>query len=315
MIKKTQTEFIKQQALNLGFDACGIAKAEFLKEDSVFFSRWIEQGFHAKMSYLERNAEKRFNPNMMVKGCKSVIVVMMNYYPSEVQKISNPKIAKYAYSKIDYHTVIREKLTELEKRIINQFGDDCFNTDSQHLFVDSAPVLERRWAEKAGLGWIGKNKMVIHPQFGSHFFLGELFINIDLEYDLPIKNRCGTCNKCIEICPTNALSVDFGLNSQKCISYQTIENKNEVDVEIQKKLSGYAFGCDICNDVCPWNKSRNKSHGENGLETIEEIISWSEKDWEKLSAEKFIDVFKNSAIKRAGFEKLKQNINLAINKS
>ena len=305
---KTQTQFIKQQASELGFEACGVAKAEFLKEDSVFFSDWIQNGFHAEMKYLERNFEKRFNPQKMVEGCKSVVVVMMNYFPAEIQLAQRPKIAKYAYSKIDYHTVIKEKLKELELRIIKKYGNECFNSEYQHLFVDSAPVLERRWAEKAGLGWIGRNKMVIHPHYGSHFFLGELFLNVELEYDAPIKDRCGTCRKCIESCPTCALSVDSGLDSRKCISYQTIENKNEIDAGIQAKLSGYAFGCDICNDVCPWNKSRNKPHINNGLETLDEIVRWSTEDWENLSEETFSRVFKTSALKRAGFKKIKQNI-------
>lgn len=314
MVKKTQSEFIKRQASELGFDACGIAKAEFLEEDSVFFSYWIQNSFHAEMKYLERNAEIRFNPQKMVEGCKSIVVVMMNYYPPEIQLIEQPKIAKYAYSKVDYHIVIKEKLKELEQRIVNEFGTGCFNADFQHLFVDSAPVLERRWAERAGLGWIGKNKMVIHPHFGSHFFLGELFLNVELDYDKPIKNRCGTCNKCIESCPTCALSVENGLDSRKCISYQTIENKNQIDGEIQDKLSGYAFGCDICNDVCPWNKSRNKPHKNNGLKAVDEITLWKTEDWENLSEEIFSKVFRTSAVKRAGFRKFKQNIEFTKNK-
>ncbi|VBB48226.1 Epoxyqueuosine reductase [uncultured Paludibacter sp.] len=314
-MKKVLTDFIKKQALEIGFDACGVAKAEFLEEDLLFFNSWLKNGFQAEMSYLERNLEKRFNPQIMVEECKSIVVVMLNYYPAEIQNIHQPKIAKYAYSKTDYHTVIKEKLRELENKIIENFGENCFNSKQQHLFVDSAPVLERRWGEKAGLGWIGRNKMLIHPDFGSHFFLGELFINEELEYDSPIKNRCGTCRKCLDACPTNALTEKNGLNARRCISYQTIENKKEVDIEIRSKLSGYAFGCDICNDVCPWNKSRNKPHQNNGLETAPETIHWTEKDWKSLSEEKFNQIFTNSAIKRAGFQKLKQNIKFVTEKN
>ena len=294
--------------MELGFDACGVAKAEFLEEDSVFFKQWLADGFHATMSYLERNADKRFDPRVMVEGCKSVVVALMNYYPAENQHTNAPKIAKYAYSKTDYHAVIKEKLLRLEQRVTQQFGDECFNPNRQHLFVDSAPVLERRWGEKAGLGWIGRNKMLINPQFGSYFFLGELFINQELEYDTPLKNRCGTCRKCLDACPTRALTEQNGLNANRCISYQTIENKSDIDVEIQDKLSGWTFGCDICNDVCPWNKSRAKPHGNNGLETMPEIIEWSETDWKSLDKQRFNHVFKYSAIQRAGFEKLKKNI-------
>lgn len=305
---RAQTEFIKQEALRLGFDACGVAKAEFLEKDAEFFSDWLKNGYNARMSYLERNVDKRFHPAVMVEGCQSIVVVMMNYFPAEMQHISQPKIAKYAYSKTDYHFVIKNKLKELEQRIVEQYGQACFNTEVQHAFVDSAPVLERRWAEKAGLGWIGKNKMLINPQFGSHFFLGELFLNIELDYDKAQPNRCGTCHKCIDACPSSALTVDKGLNANKCISYQTIENKYDVDENMREKLSGFAFGCDICNDVCPWNKTRNKPHRENGLETSDEIIRWTAENWDNLNRETFNHLFKHSSIQRAGFKKLKKNI-------
>ncbi|MFV0472340.1 MAG: tRNA epoxyqueuosine(34) reductase QueG [Paludibacteraceae bacterium] len=307
-LREELTQYIKQQALLIGFDACGIAKAEFLEEDSQFFNAWIQRKYHAQMGYLERNSEKRFDPHQMVEGCKSVVVALINYYPLQLQEINSPRIAKYAYSKIDYHTVIKEKLQKLEKSITDKFGDSCFNKNRQHRFVDSAPVLERRWGEKAGLGWIGKNKMLIHPDFGSFFFLGELFLNVELEYDKPIKNRCGICRKCLDACPTNALSETRGLDSLRCISYQTIENKKEVDVEIRSKLSGFAFGCDICNDVCPWNISRKKPTKSVELQAADEIKEWNLSRWENLDPKEFDDTFKHSALKRAGFEKLKQNI-------
>ncbi|MGC3978317.1 MAG: tRNA epoxyqueuosine(34) reductase QueG [Paludibacteraceae bacterium] len=307
-MKKALTDFIKQQAIELGFDACGVAKAEFLEEDSVFFNSWLANNFHSKMSYLERNLGKRFNPKEMVEGCKSIVVVMMNYFPASQQTAEQPKIAKYAYSKVDYHTVIKQKLTELENSIVQQYGNNCFHTSRQHLFVDSAPVLERKWGEKAGLGWIGHNKMLIHPDFGSCFFLGELFLNEELEYDSPIPNRCGNCRKCLNSCPTTALTETFGLDARRCISYQTIENKEEIDIEIRQKLSGFAYGCDICNDVCPWNKTKAKPHRHPEFEIVDEIITWTKNDWENLSNEKYNEVFQSSAIKRTKFDKLKQNI-------
>lgn len=306
--KKELTDFIKQQALELGFDACGVAKAEFLEEDFAFFSSWLIEDFHADMNYLERNTEKRFDPRAMVENCKSVIVVLLNYYPAEIQENNQYKIAKYAYSKVDYHTVIKTKLLELENRISSTFGEECFSEKQQHLFVDSAPVFERRWAQKAGLGWIGRNKMLIHPEFGSHAFLAELFINQELEYDTPIKNRCGKCRKCLDACPTKALTETQGLDARLCISYQTIENKKDISSKVKSKLEGNVFGCDICNDVCPWNKSRNKSHKINELEPIKEIREWKKQDWKNMTEETFYTVFKYSAMKRAGFQKLKKNI-------
>ena len=302
------TEFIKKTALDIGFDACGVAKAGLLEEDALFLKSWIQRGFQGEMSYLERNFEKRTDSTQLVAGCKSVIVTLLNYFPDSQQPETAPKIAKYAYSRIDYHTIIREKLLVLEKRIKDEFGDDCFNTSQQHRFVDSAPVLERRWAERAGLGWIGRNKMLIHPELGSFFFIGILMINKELEYDVPIRNRCGTCRKCLDACPTSALTEFEGLDARKCISYQTIEKKGEISEEIQSKLSGYAYGCDICNDVCPWNKSRAKATKHEEFETPDEIIHWEKTDWEHMNEAEFNRIFKDSAIQRAGFLKLKQNI-------
>ncbi len=302
------TEFIKNTALEIGFDACGIAKAGFLDEDARFLNRWLQNGFHAEMQYLERNFEKRTDPAILVEGCKSVIVTLLNYFPAHLQETNAPRISKYAYSRIDYHTIIREKLFVLENRIKDEFGEDCFNPVQQHRFVDSAPILERRWAEKAGLGWIGKNKMLINKEMGSYCFIGVLLVNKELEYDEPVKNHCGTCRKCLDSCPAGALTESEGLDARKCISYQTIEKKGEIDEEIRGKLSGYAYGCDICNDVCPWNKSRAKINRHPEFETMDEIISWDHSDWENLTREEFNWVFKKTAIQRAGFQKLKQNI-------
>lgn len=303
-----KSEFIKNTALEIGFDACGIAKADFLEEDAFFLKSWLGNNFHGEMSYLERNFAKRTDPRIIVEGCKSVIVTLLNYYPSQFQNPNVPKIAKYAYSKIDYHAIIKEKLFLLENKIIAKYGEACFNKNQQHRFVDSAPVLERRWAERAGLGWIGRNKMLINPMLGSFCFIGILMINAELDYDEPIQNRCGTCRKCLDACPTNALTKEKGLDSRKCISYQTIEKKGKIPEDIRPKLSGYIYGCDICNDVCPWNKTRTKATQTAELEASDKIINWKFQNWENLNEEEFYRIFKHSAIQRAGFNKLKENI-------
>lgn len=303
------TEFIKNTALEVGFDACGIAKADFLEEDALFLQDWLRQNFQGEMGYLERNHDKRTDPRLIVDGCKSVIVTLMNYFPTKTQQAETPKISKYTYSKVDYHFIIKEKLLLLENKITEKYGIDCFNNNQQHRFVDSAPVLERRWAERAGLGWIGKNKMLINPLLGSFCFIGILMINQELEYDKPISNRCGKCRKCLDACPTNALHENKGLDARKCISYQTIEKKGKISYEIQHKLSGYAYGCDICNDVCPWNKSRAKATVHSEFEATE-VIDWNVSDWETMNKSTFNHQFKHSAIQRVKFEKLKENIEL-----
>lgn len=308
ILKKDLTDFIKKSAIEVGFDACGIAKAEFLEQDAAFLQSWLEQGFHGEMNYLERNSEMRTSPTVLVEGCKSVIVTLLNYFPADRQPENAPKISKYAYSKVDYHIIIKEKLLALENRIKAKLGEDCFNNNRQHRFVDSAPVLERRWAEKAGLGWLGRNKMLINPELGSFCFIGILLINHELGYDIPQMNRCGSCRRCLDGCPTSALTENNGLDARKCISYQTIEKKGAIDSEIISQLSGYAYGCDICNDVCPWNKSRAKANDHSELKISSEIAFWNKTNWENMDKESFDKVFEYSAIQRAGFNKLKNNI-------
>lgn len=316
---KKFSSFIKQTALSVGFDACGIAKAEELTNDVVFLKQWLADGCNADMHYLERNFEKRIDPRELVPSCKSIVVVLMNYFPEQKQTKFAPQIAKYAYSYIDYHTVIKEKLKELEQKITEIYGNDCIAINYQHAFVDSAPVLERRWAQRAGLGWIGKHTQLIHPGLGSYAFIGILMLNVETEYDTPSLPHCGTCTRCIDACPTNALN-DGSLDARHCISYQTIENKNEIPPEYHAKLSNYALGCDICADVCPWNKKWAKPHShielsplltpfevQKGNDGIS-ILEWSYKDWQQLTKNQFNEIFRYSAFKRAGFSKLKQNI-------
>jgi len=299
-------------ALSLGFDACGIAKAEELTEDARFMKLWIDSGQNGEMSYLARNFEKRVDPRILVPGCKSIVVVLLNYFPENKQISSSPQIAKYAYSEVDYHTVLKEKLKSLEEQICSKYGSDSVTQGYQHLFVDSAPVLERRWAERAGLGWIGKHTQLIHPGLGSYTFIGILMLRIETDYDKSILPHCGNCTRCIDACPTKALS-NGTLDARRCISYLTIENKNEIPSEFKTKLSGNALGCDICADVCPWNKKWAIPHTHPELSPVKEILNWDTNSWHLLSNENFNVIFKKSAIKRAGFGKLKQNINVVIN--
>lgn len=299
--------FIKNTALSLGFDACGIACAEELTEDKAFIKKWLDEGRNGDMQYLARNFEKRTDPRLLVPGCKSIVVVLMNYYPEKTQPQNAPKIARYAYSQVDYHTVLKLKLNELETEIKREFGESCFNNDSQHLFVDSAPVLERRWAQRTGLGWIGKHTQLIAPGIGSYCFIGILMLNTETEYDKPVKDKCGSCTRCIDACPTRALE-NGSIDARRCISYLTIENKNDIPVEFHDKLSGCVLGCDICAEVCPWNKKWAVPNTHLELNPIKEITQWEKENWEQLTETKFKNVFGKSAIKRAGYTKLIKNI-------
>jgi epoxyqueuosine reductase len=303
--------FIKQAALSAGFDACGIAKATVLESDAEFMKQWLAEGRHGEMQYLARNFEKRTDPRELVPGCKSLVVVLLNYFPAQKQNPTAPKIAKYSYSETDYHYVIKAKLTELEQKICDVYGPDIVCANQQHAFVDSAPVLERRWAERAGLGWIGKHTQLIHPGLGSYCFIGVLMLNVETEYDSPIRPACGSCTRCMDACPTNAI-YNGTIDARKCISYLTIENKDEIPAEFHSQLSGYALGCDICADVCPWNKKWAKPHEHAELSPVDEALEWNQEAWLQLTEAGFKQTFKKSAIKRAGYNKLKDNIRLAI---
>lgn len=300
-------QFIKETALSLGFDACGIARAEALTEDAVFLKSWLDANMHGEMSYLARNFEKRTDPQKLVPGCKSVVTVLLNYCPQVHQPEAAPRIARYAFSEIDYHTVIKALLSDLEKAIVDKYGAECINGLAQHSFVDSAPVLERRWAQRAGLGWIGKHTQLISPEIGSWFFIGVLMLNVETDYDIPITDRCGSCTRCIDACPTQALKPHL-LNATRCISYQTIELKKNVNEEIQPILSGFALGCDICVEVCPWNNKKAIPFLHSHLKTNDVMAVWTKNDWYSMGINEFNAAFEKSAIKRAGFAKLKENI-------
>lgn len=298
-------DFIKEVALAVGFDACGVAKAEALMEDAAFMQSWLSTGKNGDMAYLSRNFEKRMDPRVLVPGCKSVVVVLLNYYPEHKQNEELPKIAKYAYAAVDYHTVMKIKLQELEDLIKAKYGNNCVNLNHQHSFCDSAPVLEKRWAQKAGLGWLGRHSQLIHPNAGSYFFIGILMLNIDITpSDAPFPFRCGNCTKCIDACPTGALSSE-GMDARKCISYLTLESKSEIPEEFKDKLSGCIVGCDICNDVCPWNKKFAIPHQHKELTPTEEIFHWTRENWIAVNKEQFDMIFRKSAVKRAKLDRIK----------
>ena len=301
-MKKKNSQLIKKLAKEIGFASCGISKARFLKEEEKNFENWLKQGNQGTMSYLERNFDKRLNPKKLVPGSKSVISLTFNYFPPRKNLKKNSFIiSKYAYGK-DYHFVIKKKLKTLFSLIKEKIG----NIEGR-VFVDSAPVHERAWAKNSGLGWIGKNSLLLNKKMGSYFFLAEIICDLELEYDTPVTDHCGTCTKCIDACPTNAITQAQVIDANKCISYLTIENKNEIPPELSKSFNNYIFGCDICQDVCPWNKF-SKPHDEKEFLPNDEVSNFSNKDWEELTHDTFNRIFKNSAIQRTRFEGLKRNI-------
>ncbi len=302
--KKELSTFIKHEAALLGFDACGITPVFELKEDGIHLNDWLQKGYHAEMGYMQRNVDLRTNPKLLVENARSVIVFLYNYYP---EKVMNPDskylISKYAYGN-DYHDVIREKLNILISKLTEQVPEISIRG-----FVDSAPVLERVWATRAGLGWIGKNSMLISKRKGSYFFICELITDIELEYDQPMGgNYCGDCSRCMDACPTGAITDLRVVDAGKCISYLTIENKGEIPETLTGKYKQWIFGCDICQDVCPWNRF-SSPHNEPLFEPSSALMELHQKDWEQLDNEQYNQIFRKSAIKRAKFAGLKRNIN------
>ena len=297
------TELIKQLAANLGFDYCGIAKAQLLDEDAKRLEQWLGKGMHGSMQYMENHFDLRIDPSKLVPGAKSVITLLMNYFPEEKQSETAPKISKYAYGN-DYHEVIRSKLKLFLQNIKEQVGEI-----QGRGFVDSAPVLERTWAQKAGIGWIGKNGNLINKQSGSFFFIATLIVDLELKYDNAfVKDYCGTCTKCIDECPTDAILPDKVIDGSKCISYFTIELKDALIPDAMKgKFDNWMFGCDVCQDVCPWNRF-SKPTTETAFKPIPEILNLSSSDCEALSEESFKTIFINSHLKRAKFEGIKRNL-------
>lgn len=296
------TTLIKSEAKRLGFDYVGISKADFLEEEASRLENWLNNNMHGQMSYMQNYFDKRLDPRLLVPGAKSVISLLLNYYPSEKQVDDTaPKISKYAYGK-DYHLVIKEKLNLLLEFIKENIGE----VDGR-AFVDSAPVLDKAWAKKGGLGWIGKNSNLINKSSGSFYFIAELIVDLDLEYDGAVKDYCGTCTKCIDECPTDAIVAPYVVDGSKCISYFTIELKENIPNDVKGKFNNWMFGCDICQDVCPWN-SFSKPHSEPHFLANSELLGMKKQDWEELTEETFKRVFKDSAVKRTKFAGLKRNI-------
>ena len=300
--KSKYTAFIKSEAKRLGFLSCGISKSGFLEEEAPRLENWLNQNQHGQMTYMENHFDKRLNPNLLVDDAKSVVSLLLNYYPSETQVDDSYKISKYAYGQ-DYHFVIKEKLKELLFSIQQNIGEV-----TGRAFVDSAPVLDKAWAAKSGLGWMGKNTNLITKSIGSFYFIAELIIDLELDYDSTATDHCGTCTACIDACPTEAIVVPYVVDGSKCISYFTIELKDHIPIEMKGKFNDWAFGCDVCQDVCPWNKF-SKPHNEPLFDPNPELLSMSKKDWEEITDETFKKVFKNTAVKRTKFEGLQRNIN------
>ena len=282
--------------------SCGISKAGFLEEEAPRLENWLNQNHHGQMQYMENHFDKRLNPTLLVDDAKSVISLLLNYYPSDFQNQDSYKISKYAYGQ-DYHFVIKEKLKELLYCIQTEIGEV-----SGRAFVDSAPVLDKAWAAKSGLGWIGKNSNLLTQKVGSFYFIAELIVDLELEYDNATTDHCGTCTACIDACPTEAIVAPYVVDGSKCISYFTIELKENIPQEMKGKMDDWMFGCDVCQDVCPWNKF-SKSHNEPLFNPNAEILSMTKKDWEEITEDTFKKVFKNSAVKRTKWEGLKRNVN------
>jgi len=294
---------IKEKAVELGFSGCGFSRAEALPEDARRLEAWLKHGYQARMGYMANHFEKRTDPTKLVEGASTVISLLYNYYTDQVQEDPEaPILSKYAYGK-DYHKVMKDKMFVLFDFIKSKHPEA-----EGRVFVDSAPVLDRAWAYRAGLGWIGKNSNLISRTAGSFVFIGEIILNLELEYnDLPESDFCGSCNRCIEACPTAAILDNRTIDSERCISYQTIENKGEISPDIEPGLSGRIFGCDICQDVCPWNR-KAMNHQEPAFEPEKGLLKMSAEDWHILGPEEFEDFFHQSAVQRAGYDKIKRSL-------
>jgi len=301
-LRAKHTQWIKDQAKALGFMSCGISKADFLEQEAPRLEKWLSEGKNGQMQYMENHFDKRLDPRKLVEGSKSVISLLLNYYPSEIQKDKQaPKISKYAYG-VDYHFVIKDKLKELLSLMQDEIGDV-----HGRAFVDSAPVLDKAWAEKSGLGWRGKHSNILSKQVGSFFFIAELIVDLELEYDSPATDHCGSCTACIDACPTQAITEPYVVDGSKCISYFTIELKEQIPTEFSGQFDDWIFGCDVCQDVCPWNRF-SKAHNEPLFNPHPKLLDMTKKDWEEITEDVFREIFKKSAVKRTKFSGLRRNI-------
>ena len=296
------SQLIKQKAEKFGFQSCGISKAEFLEEEAPRLETWLNKGYHGEMKYMENHFDKRLNPTLLVDGAKSVISLSYNYFPKvKIDEINNFKISKYAYGE-DYHEVIKDILKNMVAEIQEEIGEFGFR-----VFVDSAPVLEKAWARKSGLGWVGKNANLITKKHGSFYFLAEIICDLELEYDLAVTDHCGSCRACIDVCPTQAIVSDRIVDGSKCISYATIELKNEIPDYFNGKMDDWMFGCDVCQDVCPWNRFSAPTLQEKFAPNFQKL-NFRKNEWKELTQELFSEIFKKSAVKRTKFSGLMRNI-------
>ena len=296
------TQLIKAKSIEEGFQFCGVSKAAFLEEEAPRLEQWLKAGKHGEMGYMANHFDKRLDPRKLVDGAKSVITLLYNYSPEEdINTGKSTKISKYAFGK-DYHYIIKPKLKTILQTITSEIGEV-----NARVFVDSAPVMERAWAAKSGLGWIGKHSLLINKSFGSLFFLAEIILDVNLDYDGPIKDYCGSCTKCIDACPTDAITDPYKVDGSKCISYLTIELKDNIPSEFKGQMKGWAFGCDICQDVCPWNRF-SKPHSEPSFQPHDDLKNLQPKEWEEMTKEIFSEIFKGSPVKRTKYEGLMRNI-------
>lgn len=304
LISQAYHQQIKDKALELGFSDIGFASIEELEDDKKQLGNWLDKGYQAEMAYMSNHFEKRVNPSLLVEGAQSVISVLLNYTPKELQQDADaPKIARYAYGK-DYHFVIKDKLQEL----FNYIKEEIYPLLEGRVFTDSAPVLDRAWAVKSGLGWIGKNTNLIHKKMGSYVLIGELISNLNIKADTPIKEACGACRRCIDACPTNALVAPYQLDANKCISYLTIEHRNEIPEAFNDQFNNWAFGCDICQEACPWNWKARPTK-EESFAPHPDLLNLSKEEWHSMDEDRFRELFRKSAVKRTKFSGLKRNLN------
>lgn len=299
--KEKHTQLIKTKAAAFGFQSCGISKANFLEEEANHLESWLKNNYHGEMKYMENHFDKRLDPRLLVEGSKSVISLSYNYFPKEKLEVDEFKISKYAYGE-DYHDVIKEKLRQLVAEVQEEIGAFAFR-----VFVDSAPVLEKAWARKSGIGWVGKNANLITKKNGSFYFLAEIICDLELIEDYPVTDHCGSCTKCIDACPTQAIISDKIIDGSKCISYATIELKDQIPDYFKHKMDDWMFGCDVCQDVCPWNRFSAPTLEEK-FQPNSQLKNFTKQDWKDITQEIFSSVFRKSAVKRTKFAGLKRNL-------
>ncbi|WP_025762414.1 tRNA epoxyqueuosine(34) reductase QueG [Dyadobacter tibetensis] len=310
IVLQQHSQFIKQKAAEIGFDFCGISCADFLEEEAPRLERWLDRASHGQMQYMANHFDKRLDPRKLVEGSKSVISVLLNYYPEDKRPEADQdlKISKYAYG-TDYHFVLKDKLAALMSAISSEIGEV-----NGRIFVDSAPVMDKVWAAKSGLGWVGKHSNIINKSMGSYFFIGEIICDLELFPDGPVRDYCGTCTRCLDACPTDAITEPYVVDGSKCISYFTIELKEAIPQEAKGKMENWIFGCDICQDVCPWNRF-SKPHQTPAFTPSDEFLSFSKDDLIEITHEVFQRVFKNSAVKRTKLAGIQRNIEFVLDKN